>query len=307
MRTLLICVARAMMLTVLITSRLFAQPLRVTSVAPLDFQTLSPSLTRVVTPPSAQAAVFTVQGPASSIIEVLVATPEQLVGTSQYVRVTTWTATVTTQFGTSPSAIPLIPGNELSVTLGTDGLATIRVGATILPPMSVGSGVFTGALTVVARQASGGLMSLTAQSAITATIRQPLILTATPMSFGNVFVSTPKVVAPTDLNAFHLLVDGALNASVEVTVESAPSSLIRVGGSTPLTIGSWLTRNGGASCTSAPVTATVGVSVALDLLSPVGGSGRTSYCLGATVSPTALQEPGEYLGAVVVSVRYTGA
>jgi hypothetical protein len=272
----------------------------------IDFGTLSPRVTKIIAPSAGAAGVFTVQGPASATIAVLVVTPDQLMGTSQYVRTALWTATVTTQFGTSPSAIPLVAGSELSVGLGTDGLAVVRIGATMTPPMTVGSGVFSGVLTVVARQAFAGLMSLTAQGAVTATIRQPLVLTAVAMEFGNVYVSTPKTLAPTDLHAFHLLVDGTLGATVEVTLESVPATLARSGGGT-MTIGSWLSRSGGAGCSGSVTTPVVGAAVALDLNSAVGASGRTSYCLGATVSPTALQTPGNYSGTVVVSVRYTGA
>jgi hypothetical protein len=297
----------AALLTLAIPHAARAQPLRITSTTAMDFQVLYPLLARVVTPASAQAAVFTVQGPASSTINVLVVTPDQLVGASQYVRPTSWVATVTTQFGTSSSAIPLVAGSELSVTLGTDGLATIRIGATVTPPMSVGSGSFTGAITVVARESTAGLMSLTAQGAVSATIQQPLVLTSVPMQFGNVYVNVAKTLAPTDVAAFRMLVDGATGATIEVTLESTPTSLARTGGGSSLPIGAWLARSGGASCTGAAVTPTVGSPVSLVLNSPVGGSGRTSYCLGATVSPGALQASGNYTGTVVVSVRYTGA
>ena len=285
-----------------------AQPIRVTSTSPLDFGTMSPLVSKTVTPASASAAVFTVQGPASTTVYVLAVTPDQLTGTSQWVRPTSWVATTTTQFGTSPSAIPLVAGSELTVTLGTDGLATVRIGATLLPPMTVGSGTFSGVMTLVARSdVSSGLQSLTSQSTVTAIIRQPLVLTAVPMSFGNVFVSTPKTLAPTDANAFRMLVDGATGATIEVTLESVPATLARTGGGATLPIGTWQIRTGGASCTGGLVTPVVGVAQSLDLTSPVGSSGRTSYCLGATVTPSALQAAGNYTGTVVISVRYTGA
>ncbi|MCC7052934.1 MAG: hypothetical protein IT355_06665 [Gemmatimonadaceae bacterium] len=285
-----------------------AQAIRVTATTPLDFGTLSPLVTKTVTPASASAGVFTVQGPASSTVYVLVVTPNQLSGTSQWVQPTSWVATVTTQFGTSPSAIPLVAGAEQTVTLGTDGLATVRIGATLTPPMTVGSGTFTGGMTVVARSdVASGFYSLTAQSTVTAIVRQPLVLTAVPMAFGSVFVSTPKTLAPTDVSAFRMLVDGATGATIEVTLESVPASLDRSGGGGTLAIGSWLSRSGGASCTGSAVTPTVGVAQSLDLTSPAGSSGRTSYCLGATVTPSALQAAGNYTGTVVLSVRYTGA
>jgi hypothetical protein len=283
-----------------------AQPLRVTATSAMDFGTLSPLVVKTIAPSAGTAGVFTIQGPASATIAVLVVTPEQLLGTSQYVRTASWVATVTTQFGTSPSAVPLVMGSELSIALGTDGLAVLRIGATMTPPMTVGSGAFSGVMTVVARQASAGLMSLTAQTTVSATVRQPMILTAVPMDFGPVYVATPKTLAPTDVNAFKLLVDGALGATVEVTLESAPTVLSHSGGST-MTIGSWLARSGGASCSGSAATPIVGAPVSLDLTAVVGASGRTSYCLGATVSPTALQTPGNYTGTVLVSVRYTGA
>jgi hypothetical protein len=289
------------------TTRAGAQSLRITSTSAMDFQTLSPLATRTITPASAQAAVFTIQGLPSTSINVLVVTPDRLIGSTQFVSTASWTATVTTQFGTSPSAIPLIAGAELAVTLGTDGLAVIRVGATIAPPMTVGSGTFSSVITLVARDGANGLMSLTSQASATAIIRQPLLLTAVPMAFGSVFVNTPKTLAPTNVNAFKMLVDGALGASIDVTLESVPTSLIRSGGSDALSIGTWRVQSGGASCTGAPVAPSVSVPISLDLNSPVGGNGRTSYCLGATVTPTALQAAGNYIGTVVVSVRYTGA
>lgn len=284
-----------------------AQALRVTSTSGLAFGTLSPLVMKTITPADPLAAVFTIQGPASSTIAVLVVTPDQLMGTGQFVTTSNWTATVTTQFGTSPSALALVAGNELSVTLGTDGLATIRVGSSIRPPVTVGSGSFSGALTVVARQASAGLMSLTAQGSVTATVRQPLIFTAAPMEFGVVYVSTPKTLAPTDARSLRILIDGALGATVEVTLESVPTSLTRDGGGGTLPIGTWLSRAGGANCSGAQSTPTVGAPIALDLLAAAGSLGRTSFCLGGTVTPAALQAPGSYSGVVVVSVRYTGA
>lgn len=285
-----------------------AQPIRVTATSALDFGTSSPLVAKTIAPSSASAAVFTVQGPASSTVYVLAVTPDQLTGTTQWVRPTSWVATVTTQFGTSPSAIPLVAGSELTVTLGTDGLATVRIGATLTPPMTVGSGTFTGVMTLVARSDVGtGYQSLTSQSTVTSVIRQPLVLTAVPMSFGNVFVSTPKTLLPTDANAFKMLVDGATGATIEVTLESAPTSLVRTGGGATLPIGSWQSRSGGASCTGGLVTPVVGVATSLDLTSPAGSSGRTSYCLGATVTPGPTQAAGSYTGTVVISVRYTGA
>jgi hypothetical protein len=297
----------------LVTAAIFggragAQPIRVTSTTAMDFGTLSPLVTKIVTPASASSAIFTVQGPASTTVYVLAVTPDQLTGTTQWVRPTTWVATITTQFGTSPSAIPLVAGSELTVTLGTDGLATVRIGATLTPPMTVGSGTFTGVMTLVARSdVLTGLQSLTSQSVVTAIIRQPLVLTAVPMAFGNVFVNTAKTLAPNDANAFKMLIDGATGATIEVTLESVPASLARTGGGATLPIGSWQARSGGATCTSAAATPVVGVAVSLTLTAPVGTSGRTSYCLGATVTPSAVQTAGAYTGTVVISVRYTGA
>ena len=181
----------------------------------MAFGTLSPLVTKTIAPGDAQAAVFTIQGTASSVINVLVATPDQLIGSSQWVRTGTWKATITTQFGTSPSALTLIAGSELSITLGTDGLATIRVGATITPPMTVGSGAFAGNVTVVAREPANGFQSLTAQTGVTATIREPLVMTAAPMEFGVVYGSTPKTLAPTDAKSLRLLFDGALGAAID--------------------------------------------------------------------------------------------
>jgi hypothetical protein len=308
-------VPRPMMRCLLVTSLMvlaasrnaIGQPLRVTATTPMDFGTLAPLFTRLVTPASAQAAVFSIQGQASSTINVLVVTPDQLVGSTQWVKTSLWNATVTTLFGTSPSAIPLVPGSELTITLGTDGLATLRVGATLAPPMTVGSGTFSSVVTVVARDATNGLMSLTAQNAVSAIIRQPLVLTAVPMQFGSVYVNTPKTLTPTDVNAFRMLVDGAIGTSVDVTLESVPASLARSGGGSTLAIGSWQVRSGGAACSGSLVTPTVGAAVMLDLNSPVGANGRSSYCLGATITPTALQTSGNYSGTVVISVRYTGA
>jgi hypothetical protein len=293
-------------LCVTLAERASAQPLRVTATTPLTFGTVSPQLSSVVTPASPSAAVFSVQGPGSTTIQVLVVTPDQLLGSAQWVRTSSWTYTVTTQAGTT-SAAPLVAGSELTVALGTDGLASVRVGATVTPPITVGSGSFSGPLTVVARATTAGLMSLTAQSAVTATIRQPLILTTVPMSFGSVYVSTPKTLAPTDASAFRMLIDGALGATIDVTLESVPTTLARDGGGGALSIGTWRAQTGGANCTSAAVTPTIGAAISLDLLAPVGSSGRTSYCLGGTVSPTALQPSGVYNGVVVLSIRYTGA
>jgi len=282
-----------------------AQPLRVTATAALAFGTTAPLKTKTIAPADAGAGVFSLQGTASSTVNVLVAMPDQLIGTSQWVRTTAWNATITTLAGTS--ATSLASGVEISVTLGTDGLATLRVGASIAPPMTVGSGTFSGTLTLVARSASEGFMSLTAQNAVSATIRQPLVLNAVPMEFGAVYVNTAKTLAPTDPNAMRLLIDGDLGASVDVVLESAPTTLARTGGGATLAIGTWRTQNGGAQCTGSATTPTVGATVSLSLSSSVGSFGRTSYCLGGTVTPSAIQMPGTYTGAVVISVRYTGA
>jgi hypothetical protein len=288
-------------------ARALAQPLRITATAPLDFQTLSPNSTRTVGSTSGQAATFTIQGLANATIQILAVTPDRLIGPTQFVSTSGWTTTIITQFGVAQNAAPLVAGSEIGVTLGPDGLATMRIGGTIAPPMTVGSGTFAGVITLVARDPSNGLMSLTSQAAVSASIRQPLILTSVPMEFGPVFVNTPKTLSPSNVNAFRMLVDGAFGASVDVTLESVPTALTRIGFTDQLSIGTWRAQHGGATCTGSQITPTVGAAVALDLNAAIGGGGRTSYCLGATVSPTALQPSGNYTGTVVISVKYTGA
>lgn len=286
---------------------ILAQPLRITPTAPLDFQTLSPNAVRTVAAAGAQAAVFTIQGLANATIFILPVTPDRLMGSTQFVSTSGWNTTITTQFGTVQNAAPLVPGAEISVTLGPDGLATMRIGAAIAPAITIGGGTFAGVITLVARDPANGLMSLTSQAQVMATIRQPLVLTSLPMEFGPVFVNTPKTLAPTSVNAFRLLVDGATSSSVDITLESVPAFLTRVGGSEQMAIGTWRAQHSGATCSSAQISPSVGVPLSLDLNTPAGSSGRTSYCLGATVSPTALQAAGNYTGTVVISVRYTGA
>ena len=284
-----------------------AQPLRVTATNPLAFGTLSPLLAGSVAPASANAAIFSIQGPINTTIQVLVVTPDQLIGSQQYVSTASWVATVTTQSIVSPTTQPLVAGSEIAVALGSDGLATLRVGATVTPPMTVGSGTFVGSITVVAREPTGGYQSLTAQTTATAVIRQPLVMNVIPMAFGNVYVGTPKTLAPADANAIRTTIDGALGATIEVTLDVLPSTLARDGGGGTLAIGSWGGRTGGTGCTGIAFVATAASVLSLDLTTAVGTGGRIVLCLGATVSPTALQAPGTYSGNVVLSVRYTGA
>lgn len=286
---------------------LVAQPLRVTATNALNFGTLSPALAGAITPASASAAIFTISGPASTTIQVLVVTPDQLIGTGQWVSTASWVATVTTQSIPSPTTQSLVAGSEIAVTLGTDGAATLRVGATVTPPITVGSGTFSAPITVVAREATNGYQSLTAQTTATAVIRVPLVLTTIPMAFGNVYAGTAKTLSSTDANALRTNVDGALGATIQVTLDALPTTLARDGGGATMAIGSWSAKTGALSCTSGAFTPVVGTPLSLDLLTAVGTYGRVSLCLGATVTPTALQTAGTYSGVVIMSVRYTGA
>jgi hypothetical protein len=126
------------------------------------------------------------------------------------------------------------------------------------------------------------------------------------MAFPAVYAGTPATIAPADARAMRVLLDGAASLSVDVTYDALPEALTLQGTGATLPIGNWRQQSG-ADCTGASSVALPGGILTL-ALTPVSGSiGRTSVCLGATVTPGAMQAAGIYTGTVTISVRYTGS
>lgn len=285
--------------------RLHAQSLRITKSADLAFGTVAPRQLRTVLPADAGAAVFTITGRAGAVLQATLTFPNQLVASTGLASVSSWTATTATGTGGAPVVVTPASGTPFSVTLGADGIATIRLGGTLQPPIATAGGSFSAAVTFVASDLTTGANSLTTQALVSATILAPLNVLATPLTFPRVYGGVPAVLEPAAATALRLIIDGPLNASVDVTFDALPSELSRGDGPT-VPVGSWVHRTG-AECTGAAVNTTSGQSVTLSLASPVGSSGRNTVCLGGTVMPAALQPGGMYTGTIAVTIRYTGA
>jgi hypothetical protein len=306
LRRLALLVATLPVVAPLASRALHAQGLRLSGAQPLSFGTVSPNRTATVAPASTDAARFTVQGPANASLVLTLTLPAVLARSGQLVAPSAWSGTVAVGAAGTPVAFAPVTGADLPVTLGADGLAVVRLGATIAPAMTVGSGSFTGTITLVAREPATGRLSLTAQVAVTASLLQPLVLGTLPLHFPRVYSGTPATIAPEALTALRVTIDGALASQVDVTLDALPGALTRVGGGGTLPIGTWRQR-AGANCTGGALAVTSGATTTLTLADAIGSAGRTAICLGAAVTPAVAQPAGTYQGTVTVSVRYTGA
>jgi hypothetical protein len=284
-----------------------AQTLRIVPTQPLTFGQVAPRQSRVIATGAAGAAVFTVQGPANASLVLTVTLPALLTGTSgAALQIGGWTGTVATGANGTPTSVVPVSNGDVAVTLDANGVGVLRIGATIQPTLATASGNYADPIIVVAREPSSSRQSLTAQSMVTASVLQPITVTAIPMSFPAVYSGTPATIAPEDVRALRVLLDGAPALSVDVTYESLPSALTLQGAGVALPIGTWRQRTG-PDCSGSSGVALPGGTVSLALSPTSSANGRTAVCLGATVSPSPTQAPGVYTGTVTISVRYTGS
>ena len=284
-----------------------APTLRIVPTQPLTFGQVAPRQSRVIAPSAAGAAVFTVQGPANASLVLTVTLPTLLTSTSgTALQIGSWTGTVATGASGTPTTVAPVNNGDIALTLDASGVGVLRLGASVQPTLATASGNYADAIMVVAREPSSSRQSLTAQSTVTASVLQPITVTAIPMSFPAVYAGTPATIAPSDARAMRLLLDGATALSVDITYESLPSVLTLQGGGVTLPIGTWRQRTG-PDCSGSNSTALTGSTLTVALSPTTGSSGRTSLCLGATVSPTPTQAAGVYTGTVTISVRYTGS
>ena len=286
---------------------LIAQTLRIVPTQPLSFGQVAPRQSRVVAPGAAGAAVFTVQGPANASLVLTVTLPALLTGTSGgALQIGGWAGTVATGANGTPTSTTPVNGGDISLTLDANGVGVLRLGATIQPTLATPSGSYADAIMVVAREPASSRQSLTAQSVVSASVLQPITITALPMAFPAVYAGTPATIAPADARAMRVLLDGAASLSVDVTYDALPEALTLQGTGATLPIGNWRQQSG-AECTGASSVALPGGTLTVTLSPTSGSSGRSSLCLGATVAPSPTQAAGIYTGTVTISVRYTGS
>jgi len=284
-----------------------AQTLRIVPVQPLAFGQVAPRQARTISPAASGAAVFTIQGPANASLVLTVTLPTLLTSsTGTALQIGSWSGTVATGANGTPTSITPVNNGDIALTLDANGVGVLRLGAGVQPTLATASGSYAASIQVFAREPSTSRLSLTGQGTITASVLQPITITAIPMMFPAVYAGTPSTIAPEDVRALRLLLDGASALSVDVTFDALPSVLTLQGVGTTLPIGTWRQRSG-ADCTGAATLALTGGNVTLPLSPTSGASGRTSICLGATVSPSPTQAAGIYTGTVTISVRYTGS
>lgn len=286
--------------------RLGAQSIRIVATQSLAFGTVAPRQSRSIAPGSGSAGQFVIQGPANASLLVTPSLPASLSGTAGLVPLSAWTATTAMGAGGSAVSVTPVSNSEFPVVLGADGMATVSLGASLIPTLGVRGGTYTGTIGLVARESATGRQSLTAQTAVSATLLQPITITAVPMFFPAVYAGTPVTIAPESARGLRLLFDGALTSAVDVTFDALPSVLTLSGGGAQLSIGNWTQRTG-ADCSGSPSTVFLGSTMTLNLSLNTGNGGRNGVCLGATVTPSPVQAAGVYSGSVTVSVRYTGA
>lgn len=284
-----------------------AQTLRIIPTQSLTFGQVAPRQSRVIAPGGPGAALFTVQGPANASLVLTITLPVLLTGTSgAALQIGGWTGSVTTGANGTPTSVMPVSNADVALTLDANGVGVLRLGATIQPTLATASGNYSDAIIVVAREPSSSRQSLTAQSLITASVLQPITITAFPMSFPAVYSGTPATIAPEEARAMRVLLDGASALSVDITYENLPSVLTLQGAGVTLPIGTWRQRTG-PNCDGASSVALPGGTMTLALSPTSGSNGRSSLCLGATVSPSPTQASGIYTGTVTISVRYTGS
>lgn len=143
-----------------------------------------------------------------------------------------------------------------------------------------------------------------ASSAIPA---QALVLEAievTPLrdlTFGLVMPGVPKTVPPTDANAGRWRVKGQQQAQV-LLVFTLPPVLFHTVSTAPMTIGSWVAT--WSRQNSATAGATVFTPSATPTTAQLSNGGNAWIFIGATVSPTAIQQGGAYTNRATLVVVY---
>jgi len=201
-----------------------AQTLRLVSTQSLTFGQVAPRQSRVIAPGAAGAAVFTVQGPANATLVLTITPPMLLTNTSgAALQIGGWTGTVATGANGTPTSVMPVGNVDVALTLDADGAGVLRLGATIQPTLATVNGNYADAIIVVAREPSSARQSLTAQSMVSASVLQPITITAIPMSFPAVYSGTPATIAPENARAMRVLLDGASASSVDVAYENLPS------------------------------------------------------------------------------------
>ncbi len=284
-----------------------AQTLRIVPTQSLTFGQVAPRQSRVIAAGAAGGAVFTVQGPANASLVLTITLPSLLTGTSgAALQINGWTGSVATGANGTPTSVMPVSNADITMMLDANGVGVLRLGATIQPTLATASGSYSDAIIVVAREPSSARQSLTAQSLVSASVLQPITITAMPMSFPAVYSGTPATIAPEEARAMRVLLDGASALSVDITYENLPSVLTLQGAGVTLPIGMWRQRTG-PNCDGSSSVALPGGTMTLALSPTSGSNGRSALCLGATVSPSPTQASGIYTGTVTISVRYTGS
>jgi hypothetical protein len=144
-----------------------------------------------------------------------------------------------------------------------------------------------------------------------ATVIQPLSINAFHnLEFGTVFVGFPKTISPTTASAGQFQIHGQSDATIAVTF-SMPSALTLTSDNvTELPIGDWTYAT---SPTSSTVTGTAtpgtpitqGAPMNFVLPTQANGPALMSLGIGATVTPSASQTTGDYLGLGNIDIAYT--
>jgi uncharacterized protein DUF4402 len=154
------------------------------------------------------------------------------------------------------------------------------------------------AAAVLSLAGEAGLQAQSASIQALANVFAPITIAgARNLDFGNVFPGVNKAIAVADPTSGRFDLTGQSSANLNLTF-TLPGTL--TSGGNNLTIGTW------TGCTN-PTTVVAGcTSIDPTVVSPTAFSagGGLVVWVGATVSPTAAQAPGNYTGTVSLSVAY---
>jgi hypothetical protein len=138
-----------------------------------------------------------------------------------------------------------------------------------------------------------------ASANVTATVNQPLAVTATnPLAFGVLMPGASKTVAVTDASAAAFSISGSASAPISLTF-TLPSTI--TSGANALTINSWTARRNINNSAASGTDFTPSASATTTSLS---GSGTLYVFVGATAAPAANQAAGSYAGTLTLTVVY---
>lgn len=138
-----------------------------------------------------------------------------------------------------------------------------------------------------------------ANAAVTATVDQPLSVSATNgLAFGNLIPGTNKTVAVTDAAAAAFTVVGQFNAPISMTF-TIPATLSN--GANTLPLASWTARR---SATNSSASGLDFTPSAIATQGAIGGSGNLYVFVGATAQPSLSQVAGSYTGTLTFTVVY---